>query len=284
MAIVKVLSRRNPTYSSLVSYVLKYIANYEKNDLNKIYTNNLRSNAVDGFVKEFAENEAARQIDRKDAIRLFHEIVSFSAEENIGLFTQEVIDDLAKEYMRLRGNKAVILGACHTDRKHFHLHFCVSALEYRTGKSFGLNKAQLRELKERYQAYHKTRYPELTKSFPMHGSGERQLTHGQWHAKRREEVIEKVRQLFAQSTTQNQFLDLLRDAGLHHYERNAGKPEGIEYEGARFRFSRLIGKGQLATLPIDRTEEEKALAEIRAVRERQKERDSVSRDIEDRAR
>lgn len=283
MAIVKILSRHSPSYASLVSYVLKYITNDEKTDLLKIYTTNLRSNSIDGFVKEFINNEVFRQYHRKDGIKLTHEILSFSAEENNTVFTQKMIDDLAKEYMRLRGNKGLMLGAAHHDREHFHLHFAVSALEYRSGKSFGLNKTQLRELKDRFQEYHKTHYPELTHSFPRHGSGEPQLTHGHWHAKRRDEVIEQVKQSFAQSATQNQFLEVLRDAGLHHYERS-GKPEGIEYEGARFRFSRLLGKEQLDTLPIDRTEEEKALAEIRAVRERQKERDSLSRDIEDRAR
>jgi len=284
MAIVKILARHSPTYASLVSYVLKYIANEGKTDVSKIYTNNLRGNTIDGFVEEFVNNERFRRTNRIDQIHLYHEIISFSDVERKELFTKEVIDDLAKEYLRLRGNKAVILAAPHFDKNHVHIHACISALEYRTGKSVGLNKAQLKALKEKFQEYHKTHYPELTKSFPRHGSGERQMAHGKWHAKRRDEVIEQVKRCFAQAASQHQFLELLRNAGLHHYERNVGKPEGIEYEGARFRFSRLIGKGQLDTLPIDRSEEEKALEEIRKVRERQMERNDISRDKEYRAR
>jgi len=262
---------------------LRYVGNDRKTDGNAVYTQNLRSDSIDGYVSEFVENEAFRQSHRVDNVMLTHEIISFSASENREVFTQSVIDNLAKEYIRLRGNKAVILAAGHFDKNHIHIHACVSALEYRTGKSIGLNKAQLKELKENFQQYHKIRYPELTKSFPRHGSREPQLTHGQWHAKQRDDMIEKVKGLFSKSASQNQFLGLLQNEGLYYYER-AGKPQGIECEGARFRFSRLLGKDQLDSLPMDRTEEERALAEIRSTRERQKERDSLSRDIEDRAR
>jgi hypothetical protein len=84
---------------------------------------------------------------RSDQIHLFHEIVSFSADENKDAITDEMIDNLAGEYMRLRGNTGVMLGSVHRDKAHVHIHFCVSALHFRMGKSFGLDKAQLRELK-----------------------------------------------------------------------------------------------------------------------------------------
>jgi len=195
MAIVKILARHNPSYASLIRYQLRYVLQDIKNDKAEVYTQNLRSNTVTGYIQEFIENEAFRRSIRSDQIFLTHEVISFHRDENGYLLSHEVVEDLAYEYMRLRGEKGVILTAVHRDKDHVHLHACVSALEYRTGKSFGLNKRQLQELKVSFQEYHKQRYPELTKSAPQHGRGGAYFTHGQWHAKRREEVVQTVTML-----------------------------------------------------------------------------------------
>src|ERR1700722_13148521 len=120
MAIVKVLSRHSPSYASLIQYILRYIVNVEKTNKEPIYTNNLRSNTTAGYTREFIENEAFRKHTRSDQIHLFHEIVSFGADENKELITPEMINDLAQEYMRLRGNTGVMLGAAHRDKAHVH--------------------------------------------------------------------------------------------------------------------------------------------------------------------
>ena len=283
MAIVKILSRHSPTYASLVKYVLRYIVNVDKNDLQHVYTSNLRSDTIAGYVQEFIENEAFRRHTRADQIHLLHEIVSFSSEEVRESITPEMIDDLAHEYMRLRGSTGVILGAPHFDRDHVHLHFCVSALQYRTGLSFGLNKAQLQELKVSFQEYHQRHFPELTRSAPEHGKGGRYASNKRWHKERREGITAAVRQCMTQATSLQHFLELLRENDLHHYERN-GEATGIEHDGAKFRFSRLLEPGQLESLPNDRSEEEKALAEIRSVRARQHEREGLSMDFDGRER
>jgi len=283
MAIVKILSRHSPSYASLITYILRYIGNESKRDKQQFYTNNVRSNNIDEIVKEFIANEAFRRQHRSDQVSIFHEIISFSSEENKEVITDAMIDDLAHEYMRLRGETGVMLGGVHKDKNHIHLHFCVSALHYRTGKSFGLNKRQLLGLKQSFQEYHKRKHPELTMSMPEHGKGERYKSHAQWHAKQREKIINTVTSCFAQATTQQEFLALLRDRELHHYERN-GKPTGIEYEGMKFRFSRLLPENEYGSLPNDSRQEDIALTEIQAVRERQRERDERDLDIEDRER
>ena len=236
-----------------------------------------------GYIQEFIENEAFRRHSRTDQIHLFHEIVSFGADENKESITPEVIDDLAREYMRLRGNTGVMLGAAHRDKQHVHLHFCVSALHYRTGMSFGLNKSQLLELKQSFQTYHKQHYPELAKSAPNHGNRARHINHAQWHKQQREQIIATVQRCLAQATSRQHFLELLRNNEFHHYERN-GNPTGLEYDGLKFRFSRLLPDKQFENLQNDRTQEDVALAEIQAVRLRRRERDSRGLEIEDRER
>jgi len=191
-----------------------------------------------------------------------------------------MLSDLAQKYLELRGDTGVMLAAWHHDANHLHLHACVSGLHYRTGKSFGLSKAQLHEVKVQFQEYHKAKYPELAMSAPKHGKGERSLSHAEWHRQQRQQFNDVVRECFSQARSQQHFLELLRDNDLHHYERN-GKPTGIEYDGAKFRFSRLIDDKQFETLPVERGEEEQVLSEIRAIRERQQERDQRDRDLDD---
>jgi len=268
MAIVKILARHSPTYQSLISYIL----NEAKTDNVQVYTQNLRSDTLNGFVQEFIQNEAFRAHNRSDQVYMYHEIISLHRDEQTEAIIPEVIADLTREYMRLRGEQGVMLAVPHYDKDHVHIHCAVSALNYRTGTSFGLNKTQLYELKTQFQQYHRTNYPELTKSFPQHGKGGHALHPAQWHVLKRAEIIEQARACYLLASSQQDFLARLRDRELHYYERS-GKVTGIEYEGQKFRFTRLLGDMQLADLPIERGEEEQALAAIQAVRERKQERD-----------
>jgi len=279
MAIVKILARHSPTYKSLISYIL----NEAKIDRAQVYTQNLRSDNVDGHVQEFILNESFRARMRSDSVFMTHEIWSINKRELTEHITPAMLDDLAYKYMELRGNTGVMIGAIHQDTAHIHCHFAVSALNYRTGTSFGLNKAQLHELKTNFQEYHRTKYPELSKSFPEHGKGGCALHPAQWHILKRADIIAQVRACFLLASSQQDFLARLRDMGLHHYERN-GKVTGIEYDGQKFRFTRLLEGQQFADLPVERSEEEQTLEAIRTLRARQQELDERDHDIEDRER
>jgi len=277
MAVIKILSRHNPSYASLINYILQE----GKNEKPEIISHNLRSDTIPGYTKEFIENESFRQHTRSDQVYLFHEIISFNASEDNNQIGPEVIRDIANEYFRLRGHEGVMLGAVHRDKEHVHLHVCVSALQFRTGTSFRLSKGELRELKVSLQDYHKQKYPGISKSFPEHGKGKAYLKDFKWHALQREQrnllkeqINDKVRSCFEKSASQKEFLELLREENLYHYERG-GKPYGIEYEDTKFRFSGLLEPEQFESLSIDLKEEEKTLDEIRSIRE---ERDGRERD------
>lgn len=283
MAVVKILSRHNPSYASLINYILKE----GKNERPEVITHNLRSNTTEGYTKEFIENESFRKHSRSDQVYLFHEIISFNAKEDNSKISPETIGDIAQEYIRLRGHEGVMLGAVHRDKEHVHVHMAVSALKFRTGTSFRLSKMELRELKVSLQEYHKQRYPEISKSFPDHGKGKAYLKDAQWYALHKEQrnllkeqINDKVRSCFERATSQKEFLELLREEDLHHYERN-GIAKGIEYEDTKFRFSGMLEPEQYESLPVDLTEENKALDEIRSIREEREEKDLEGRDRED---
>jgi len=282
MAVIKILSRHKPSYASLINYILQE----GKNEKPEIISHNLRSHTMAGYTKEFIENESFRQRSRSDQVYLFHEIISFNGEDKSKL-TTDAIRDIANQYIHLRGSEGVMLGAVHRDKEHVHLHMCVSALKFRTGTSFRLSKGQLRELKVSLQEYHKQKHPGISKSFPEHGKGKAYLKDSNWHALQREQrnllkeqINDKVRSCFEKSASQKEFLELLREENLYHYERG-GKPYGIEYEDTKFRFSGLLGSEQFESLSIDLKEEEKTLDEIRSIREERDGRDRDEYDKED---
>ena len=75
-----------------------------------------------------------------------------------------------------------------------------------------------------------------------------------------------MHELFNQATTQQQFLELLRDANIPHYERN-GKVQGVMANETKFRLTRL--GIDYESKPIDMEvsiEEQKVLNEMSFLR------------------
>jgi hypothetical protein len=274
--IVKLLTRHSPSYASLIDYIMK--ESKSNNGSPQIFTHNIRSKDKNGWVKEFIKNESFRQYPRKNQVYLYHEIISFSNKELKSAIAKDMLNDIALKYFSFRGREGMYVGAVHSDKDHVHIHFCTSGVKYRTGKAFRLSRDELHNAKVRLQEYQVKRYPELTKSICAHGKGKEYLTNSEWQQKNRnkrvllkEELKEMVKSCFTKAKTQNHFLFLLRDAGLHHYERN-GVATGITYENLKFRFSRFdLTKDKLNTLPLERTEEDRALQAIREIRDRNRE-------------
>ena len=253
MAVVKILTRHSPSYKSLI----KYILNEDKTDKKTIFTHNLRAKDIDGYTKEFMENESFRQRYRSDQVYLSHEIISFHKDENSENITTEMLKDMVKQYIQLRGNEGMYLGAVHHDTEHIHIHLAVSALAYRTGKSFHVAKPELHQLKTEFQKFHKEKYPEISKSFPEHGKGQKYLTDRAWQKAHRVErdqlsieVSNKIQECLDKSQNRTEFLNQLRDANIHHYERS-GRIEGImTVGGTKFRFSRLGFAEKISALSV----------------------------------
>lgn len=218
------------------------------------------------------ENESFRQHLRKDQIYLYHEIISLSNKENKEFVTQELLQDLAEQYIGFRGKEGMYIAAFHEDKDHSHIHFAVSGVKYRTGQAHRLTHKDLQELKINFQEYHKGQYPFLNHSVPEHGKGKGYVTQKEYFSKTKrtsikETVKEKVNTLFNEAKSQQHFLELLQSNDLHFYSRN-GKPTGIIFDDLKFRFSRL--EIPFEEKPVDMeilTQEQQRLNDIRAIRE-----------------
>jgi len=281
--IYKVLTRSSPSFLSL----LRYIKSESKGlEINVLITHNVRANTNEGIVSEFIENESFRKSTRSNRTYVYHEILSMSANEDNTKITDEILKNIALKYISLRGKNGIYVGAIHRDKEHIHIHFMVGGTEFKTGKAFRLSKLDLRNLKINLQEYHKQKFPQITQSFPEHGSGRKDyVSDKQWQLEHRDErksfkatVQKSVNECFAQAKTQKEFLDLLRDTyNLHFYER-AGIATGLVLDsGMKIRFSRLgISREQFLTKPPDRAEELETLSRIRQLRDKNK---SLSKDI-----
>lgn len=267
--ILKILPRHS---AGAIQSLLRYIQNHAKSQDGQTHLilQNVRSKDVGEQTTEFLKNEAYRKVFRKDAVFVRHEILSFSP-KNSDSITLDILQNIGREYIRLRGEKALIVGAIHNEGKdHFHIHFAVSGLEVVTGRSTHVPRPKLNEIKLKLQSYYLVKYPELTESAVRHGLGreynsqkEYQMSLRTKRNSKREEIIRTVRTCLDESKTQNEFLERLRDAGLPHYERK-GVPQGIISQSLKFRFSRL--SISLKNLQIDFTQEEKTLDEIQRLR------------------
>lgn len=280
--IVKILTRNSPSYGSLIDYLLK--EGKGKDGKPVVITHNFRGTTKEEWVQEFMENEAYRQHVRKDQIYLYHEIISLSSKENKDLITPEIMEDLARQYITLRGKEGMYIASFHEDKDHAHIHFAVSGVKYRTGQAHRLSHDDLYNLKDKFQEYHNDRYPFLSFSSPEHGKGKQHTTNREYFSKTKrtnvkDEIRTKIQSIVAEAKSQQHFLNLLREAGLHHYERG-GVPTGVVYDDLKFRFSRLDVPFQ--EMPVDmglHKEEQEILDEIQSIREGRRERDQ-ERDIE----
>jgi hypothetical protein len=238
----------------------------------RIITHNLRSENLEGYTQEFIQNEAMRKSVHPRQIYMYHTIIAFSDKENSDNLNDEILQEIVKEYFKLRGRQGLFAAGIHRDKKSLHLHVVESGVEFRTGKAFRLPKSRFLALKRDLQEFHLKKFPELVHSTVNHGSCKDYVTDKEWQLEHRDErksvkaqIRQTVTDCFAKARTQKEFLESLMNNGLHFYERN-GIPTGIIHEEMKIRFSRLdIAFDKLRR---DRTEEEMALQAIAKLRER----------------
>lgn len=271
---------RKANIGRTVNYLFKEASKLEKGEQKPIIIRrNLRTRKLEKMVKEFEANEALRKCKRKDAIKLYHTVVSFHAKDTKHL-SEKTFRDIAREYMKLKGENLYV-ATVHFDKGHQHLHIVESGTGYMTGKANRVSKKEFRELKVALQTYQQTKYPELSASIVKHektGRGKQKaISDRQGNKQSLLKLLEKAEQ---KSKTLDEFLSAIRKAGHEPYYRGE-KLAGIKYDGdTKFRFSRLgYDKDRLEQLSRAAHKELEQLQELEDLRS-----NSGSRDHEERLR
>jgi len=234
---------------------------------------NIRSKDVEGYIREFKENETYRIYRRKDSVVLFHSILSFAPQDKQHV-TKAMLKDIAKRFVELRGTDSLHVAVAHLEKEHPHIHVVTSGVKI-NGRSSRVSKQVFDHILNQLEKYQQEKYPNLIHSKNRHGKTKIQ------HKEQLIEYLQKNRK-----TTQLQLLshlehsyqnansltDFTNHLSTNNYElyfRN-GKPQGILSNGKKFRFSSLqFDARNIEQLHERANESSRALAQIQAIRNKE---------------
>lgn len=278
--ILKNLTRRS-NIGQLVNYILKP----EKNEkAEPILKHNLSSRSANRWTKEFESNDSLRLYKRSDNIKLNHTILSFS-NKDIDHISKELLKDISKKFIELRGKDNLYLASSHHDKEHIHLHILMSATKYMTGESNRISKKEFHELKLALDAYQIQKYPELTHSLPEHGkrskvqssAKEFSIQNDNVKLSQKQHISETIAEIYGKANSSQEFLSQLKFEGLEPYYRG-GSVYGIEDEGRHFRFKTLgFDVNKLDELDKKPSKQETELQELSDLRESK----NLEKEVED---
>lgn len=291
--ILKTLSRKSNT-GQLVRYVLRYVFKEKvkapgknKNaiiDSAFIIRHNIRSKTMEGMIHELNETEKYRWARRKNNVKLFHNIISFSSKDKDKI-TDEMLRDIAERFIAERNPNCVYIGTKHEEGvDHIHLHIIQSPVEI-SGRNASISKRKFLSIRKSLQLYQSMKYPELIHSLP-NLNPETTLTKEtilqRVKAARqtnKEFLIETLEGLYASAQSKEEYLKQLEAAGCKAYYRG-NKLQGIHYDGLKYRFSKLGMTEELLNGLDQKLQLNTALAELKALRTgREKEKKQIQAKI-----
>ena len=244
--IVKIKSHKRPIFEKILSYMVESKDRlFDREEKSFIVAHNLKGNSIAEWTKHYSLNEEFRLRKRKDSIYLTHEILSWHKDDGKHL-TLAKMEDMAREYIKLRNPRGIYLAVPHFDREHYHIHILASGIEYKTGNSLRLSKSDLQKLKKDIQQYQVEKFPEISKSIVEHGKRVKPLiSEKEYQVKlrtgretQREQVFAILNTCYKMANSKESFYTLINECGLKTYERG-GKTSGVVYKNYKFRFTRL---------------------------------------------
>ena len=244
--IVKIKSHKTASFGKLLRYMLDSKERlFDKDERSFSITRNLKGNSIAKWEEQFKKNELGRLRKRKDSVILTHEILSWHKNDskNISL---SMLEDMTREYIRLRNPNGLYIAVPHFDKDHYHVHICASGVENKTGKSLRISKQNLSKLSKGIQEYQIEKYPELKHSVIQRGKGRKNcLSEREYQYKMREEratdkesLLKILQSNYECSSSLDDFYFKLHEVEIETYQRS-GKVTGVVFNGKKFRFSRL---------------------------------------------
>lgn len=242
--IIKIKPYKRPDFFRLLNYMMGENEKLQdSNGKSFTVTHNLKSKRIQQWVIEYRKNEEYRKHKRKNQNYLTHEIISFHKEENV---TIEQMEDITREYIHRRNPSGIYVAVPHFDKEHCHIHICASSIEYRTGKSLRMSKAQFQKFKTNIQQYQQDKYPELSKSIVNHGSKKKALTTEKEFLMKlrtgrdseKEKLLAMLKTCYKKANSRKTFFELIEECGLKVYSRG-GKISGVHFGTKKFRLKRI---------------------------------------------
>lgn len=271
--ILKSLSRKSGT-AQLLQYLFQENKTPDSQDP-FILKHNIRTKSLDTWSNAFEENERFRIHNRKDNIKVYHTVLSFSNKDKQHI-TNEKLTAIAKHFISLQGKDNLYVGTAHYDKDHIHLHLVMSGTKYLTGVTNRKTKEDFHQLKLSMDNFQREKFPELIHSLPHHGKSKEPLgknlttvlDNRNGRVSKKESAIIEIEKMYNQATSLESFLTELKDKGLTPYYRN-GTLTGVTLNGSlKFRLSKLgFDTEKLSLLPDTPLQDKKLLPEDGALQD-----------------
>ncbi len=227
------MSRKTASFGQLLRYV-----NKPKEKSNLAVLHNLQAVSdqnLERIEREFLENNCFCPA-RKNGVRLYHEILSFSDQDGDRL-TPDILCDIAYKYLEMRAVGALAYAKVHLDTDCPHIHVIISGNLIKSGKKLRISRGRFRSIKKALERYQVKKYPELTHSVVAHGeareprrtAGERErsrrLNKERKKSRSKKEIVhDQVLECLCACSEQD-FLKSLDEACFEFYLR--GKTAGV---------------------------------------------------------
>jgi hypothetical protein len=199
---------------------------------------------IQNMVKQFESNELKRKIQRSNANRAYHEIVSFHKSDTDKL-PKKVLLKIARKYAKERSPNSMIISSMHSDKEHLHIHNVISALEFATGKPVRLSRKEFKDVKIRMEQFQEKELG-LEHSKVNHSKKKEQMLqldidrelNLRGKRSERQEIQSKLIQVFSKARTEKVYFKELEKAGIELYSRG-GKIVGVQGFNKRYRLKTL---------------------------------------------
>lgn len=271
--IIKSLSRKSNS-TQLIKYATRYVAkdkaHAHQEDAVILVRHNIRSKSVEGFIKEFQENESFRLYKRKDSVILFHTILSFSPNDKLKV-SKRILKDIAQQFIELRSSNCLNLAIAHLEKQHSHVHILTSGVQV-NGRSSRISKQEFAKILNELESYQQTNYPELNYSKNNHNRVQEvyrnKLLESFKHKRKSKKhmLTTQLEHIYTSAHSKDTFMQALTEHNHEPYFRN-GKLQGIISEGKKYRLSTLgYTNKEFDILGQQETEQRTQLEEIEKIR------------------
>lgn len=236
------MSRKEASFAQLLGYMDKGAGENAEP-----FTHNLHPGQSHEYVREFEKN-SEHMAKRKNGVFLYHEILSFKNNDGLSWAEKsEKLREIAEEYIQRRSPTSLAYGVIHDDKDHHtHIHLCISSNGLEDSKRIRLSKTNFGKMKVDFEKYVLATYPELGQEVSIDKSKDTPHTPKGGELKRRkgklskkEETVERFRDVFTHAKTKEEFFALMGDKNLEIYTR--GKTVGFldTVTGKKYRLKTL---------------------------------------------
>ena len=257
------MSRKHQSFAQLIDYI-----EGEAKLRSRKYSvfHNTYSRSTDRLKAEFMENSEHLR-HRKNGVFLYHEVVSITRTQQIDEDQQKTaLKQIVEEYLHHRGKHNLAYAVLHEDTEHLHFHIVMSANEAGERDRVRLSKEKFAQIQTSLEAWVLEKHPELEQQAVFHKNQTKEEREKKAEAKAkgnrdtnekehlsnkgeelkrrggktsiRDEMQEKLADIFTTATDPLHFADLLEKAGFKLYQR--GQQYGVtDSQGKKYRLNKL---------------------------------------------